>query len=263
MFDLREVNISNKWVIGTSGAFIKKYYINNGKRYYAKTSRFDTYTGFSGFEVYYEVIASRLAKKLGVSCVPQTFETIVLSYRGIEYITDVCISESYRKETESKVTFEDLYEHSTSNMDVVQFAKYYMGNEFFQKLIMFDFIIFNRDRHGANMEFYKYKGKIIPAPLFDNGLSFFFSCPSDIEIYRTDVMEDRVVNNYIGYKSLYDNLKFLDGTVRLNPLTKYDKSSLFRGLTTKISKCHRDKIWEQIVMRYKYVTEILDKGQVL
>lgn len=242
---------------GTQGMFLKTSYIDNGQRYYVKTGEYNEYTGFGGFEPYYEVIVSRLARKLGIPCVMQHLDKATFEYKGKRYCTDVCVSKSYRKDYESRLTFEKYYEQANKGEDVVSFAQRTMGSLFSQMLIL-DFVITNRDRHGANIEFYNHKGKITPAPLFDNGLSFFCFCLDDNAICKSDVMSNMAVNNYIGSRSLFYNLRFVDKSVKLNYFDEHFKSYLFRGLITALTKEHRDMIWLQITRRLSYVTGLLN-----
>lgn len=46
-------------------------------------------------------------------------------------------------------------------------------------MFLLDYIICNRDRHGANIEVLQKGDTYRLAPLFDNGLSFMFSCYQD------------------------------------------------------------------------------------
>lgn len=46
-------------------------------------------------------------------------------------------------------------------------------------MFLFDYLICNRDRHGANIEVLQKGENYRLAPIFDNGLSFLFSCYND------------------------------------------------------------------------------------
>ena len=60
-------------------------------------------------------------------------------------------------------------------------------------MLTIDYLILNRDRHGANIEILQNPKKhtIRPAPLFDHGLSLVFSCRTESELKKFDVMGDK------------------------------------------------------------------------
>lgn len=243
---------------GTQGSFLKTSFVVDGKRYYAKAPRFNEYEGFYGFETAYEVIAYRLARKLGVPCVKQEIQSVNISINGTVYRADVCVSESYRRDNQKKITLEDAVRmYGKTGENRLQTAVRIMGRDMLSKMLMFDFIIINRDRHGANIELFKCdSGGYRVAPLFDNGMSFLFYVSDDTAVRNFDITKDYNVNNYLGYHSLEKNLQFVDRRVKLNQLKRTDKASLFTGLTEILSKEHRDKIWDIIEWRYNYVASL-------
>ena len=125
---------------------------------------------------------------------------------------------------------------------------------FYISICIVDFLILNRDRHGANIEVLRNsKEKVIHlAPLFDHGLSLLCSCTDENAIYTWDVMADRQVNNYIGSRSTWDNLMLIpEGKIPiLNPLKESDKDALLFDLDGIISDKLQDKIWEMIWKRW-------------
>ena len=69
-------------------------------------------------------------------------------------------------------------------------------NYIYQMLIV-DYLILNRDRHGANIEVLRNSRKktVRLAPLFAHGLSLLRSCPDDAAAAGFDVMADKPCNN--------------------------------------------------------------------
>lgn len=126
-----------------------------------------------------------------------------------------------------------------------------------------DYLICNRDRHGANIELLVDECENVRiAPLFDNGLSLLFSCYNNQEsIKKYDVLEDKAVNNFIGAKSLEYNLSFLPQGQRIfdGVLREQDKNSILSGLEGVLSDAHLTKIWEMIWERWKRYVQIRDK----
>ena len=121
-------------------------------------------------------------------------------------------------------------------------------------MLVVDFLILNRDRHGANIEVLRNSRKktIHLAPLFDHGLSLLFNCRDNAAVTAYDVMADKRVNNYIGSGSTWENLKLIpkEKTPQLNPLNESDKAVLMNGLDGVISQALQDKIWEMIWRRW-------------
>ena len=62
-----------------------------------------------------------------------------------------------------------------------EFCKRNGWQKYVDEIIAVDFLILNRDRHGANIEVLRNaRAKTIRiAPLFDHGLSLLFNCDSD------------------------------------------------------------------------------------
>ena len=116
------------------------------KRFY-KLSRFDDYMFKTiGYESYFEVIASQLGSLLRFSVVP--YHLIKGKIRVTNNI-GVCDANEILR------------------------AVYNLG-DYLDRLFIFDFIIANRDRHGANIEVMQLvDGSFKLSLLFDNGVSFF------------------------------------------------------------------------------------------
>ena len=121
-------------------------------------------------------------------------------------------------------------------------------------MLVVDYLILNRDRHGANIEVLRNSRKktVRLAPLFDHGLSLLCSCPDDAAAAKFDVMADKPCNNYISSKSTWDNLRIIpkNKTPELTPLHESDRQVLLEGLDGVISQTLQDKIWEMIWKRW-------------
>ena len=125
--------------------------------------------------------------------------------------------------------------------------------EYLWQMLVADFLILNRDRHGANIEVLKNSRKrtIRLAPLFDHGLSFL--CRSTQEQFTTfDVMQDLPCNNFIGSRSVWENLKLIppEKLPRLNPLQESDREIIMEDLEGVIPQVLQDKIWDMIWRRW-------------
>ena len=122
------------------------------------------------------------------------------------------------------------------------------------QMMVVDYLILNRDRHGANIEVLRNSRKktLHLAPLFDHGLSFLCRCMNDSQVEAFDVMEDKLCNNFIGSRSTWENLKLIpaDKMPALNPLHESDREIIMEGLDGIISGALQDKIWEMIWKRW-------------
>lgn len=121
-------------------------------------------------------------------------------------------------------------------------------------MLAVDYIILNRDRHGANIEVLRNARAhtLRIAPLFDHGLSLLCSCLSEEEAAKFDIFEDRKCNNFIGGYSCYENLQLMQTeNVFSGRLKETDKDNLFEGLTSVLPEIFIDKIWNMIYERYK------------
>jgi hypothetical protein len=119
-------------------------------------------------------------------------------------------------------------------------------------MFIFDYLIINRDRHGANLEVMKNRAVKL-SPLYDNGLSFVCSCMDEADLESFDVMYDRPVNNFIGTKRLGLNLAFIDKQVKLNALREADNDELFADLPGVLPERYLLKIQEIIRRRWENV----------
>lgn len=244
--------------LGSMGCYYKTKIVENGTTYYYKLSSFDSQRGFYGHESVNEVIISRLCKILGIPCAEYKLVKIKVKIRNKEYVTFACKSKSYKFAEDTSISFEDYYELNSVNENIIQFINTMNMDYNISTILILDFIIINRDRHGANIEILKNKNGERFAPLFDNGLSFCCSITQDLIDYKQRLKDfntftDTPVNNYIGSRSLLQNLNLIEHPVFLNKLTKNHKRNIFFNLSEAIPKEYIDKIWEIIVYRYSFL----------
>lgn len=122
-------------------------------------------------------------------------------------------------------------------------------------MIAVDYLILNRDRHGANIEVLRNaRAKTIRiAPLFDHGLSLLYSCTSDAMVKNFDVSEDKRCQNFIGSYSCYENLNLIENKKKIfaGKLKESDKAVLLADLHGILSETYLDAIWNMIYKRYQ------------
>ena len=131
--------------------------------------------------------------------------------------------------------------------------------EYIDTMLAVDFLILNRDRHGANIEVLRNarKRSLRIAPFFDHGLSLLCSCYSEEQIKKFDIMEDKPCQNFIGSRSTLENLNLIQNKASIfkNRLTENDRDIIFKDLQNTLSAEHMDKIWEMIDTRWRYPKE--------
>ena len=242
---------------GTAGSFLKAYYELNGKKIYYKLSNYDSYKGIVGCECVNELIADRLLSVLGIEHLSYQLIHAKVKVFDREYITWLCASEDFKKAGESKIALDIFYQlERKEGESPFEFCIRMGWADYIYKMLAVDFLILNRDRHGANIEVLRdRRNKTIRlAPLFDHGLSFFFSSRSMEDIQKTDVMEDKPVQCFVGGNSAKDNLELIpcDHMPQFHSLCPTDKLFILEGLDKVLPKEYLDKIWEMIRRRWEY-----------
>ena len=260
--DLRYLDWENKKIsIGTPGCFLKAYEEKDGIRIYYKMSNYDSYRGIFGHECVNELIVSRL---LDILEIPHLRYQLVFAKLCIdEQETEGYIARSvnFRKENEKKIVFDTFYElYREKKESPLEFAKRFGWEQYVYQMFVVDYLICNRDRHGANVEvLIDEKEEPRLAPLFDHGLSLLFSCYDNLEnVRKFDILEDRAVNNFIGSKSLEYNLQLLPKGQKFfaGELKEEHKEILMEGMEQVLSKEYLEKIWEMIWERWKRYVKV-------
>ena len=241
---------------GTAGTFLKSESVIDGRKRYYKLSNFDPVHGVVGHECVNEIIVDRLLTLLGVEHVPYTLIHAEIQIDGKTYTTWLCESGDFKQSGESKTALDNYY---TSNREAeesrLDFCIRNGWQEYVETMLAVDYLILNRDRHGANIEVLRNaRARTIRlAPLFDHGLSLLCSCLTEEEAKRFDVMEDRRCQNFIGGFSCFENLNLIRDrrTVFQGTLKAENREAVFDGLEEVIPHIFIEKIWDMIWERYK------------
>ncbi len=240
---------------GTAGSFLKSYDDSVSPKKYYKLSDYDPVRGIVGHECVNEIIVQRLLSILGIDHLEYKLIHALVQIDGKEHETWLCESEDYKKKDETKLPLEDYYlinrQEDESPFDLcvrMGWSSYIYG------MLVTDYLVLNRDRHGANIEILKSEKErtVRLAPLFDHGLSLVCRCHSENELAAFEVMEDRKVQAFIGTGSTKDNLKLVPREY-LRSLPAFDEdrlSSLFKGLDPVLQPPYKEKIQEMIQRRW-------------
>ena len=246
---------------GTAGSFLKSYDERGRKKVYYKLSDFDSIKGIVGHECVNELIVDRLLNLFQFPHVTYTLIHALITIESREYETYLCASSDFKEYGESKAAFEDYYQlERLQDEGPLEFCRRMNWQEMIYQMLYLDFLILNRDRHGANLEVLRNPRKktIRLAPLFDHGLSFACRCRSDDELAAFDVMEDKKVQTLLGSSSVLENLRLipLQCLKKMPKLKADDRKVLLDGLTEVLSDRHRNLIWEMLLERNRYIENL-------
>lgn len=239
---------------GTGGTFLKSRARNSRGDIYYKLSCYDRYRGIYGHESANELVASRLLDFLHLDHVPYRLLHARIIVDDVPHETWMSESRDYRPAGQRRLALNTFYElNARPGLSPLDFCVEQGWSDIIFQMMAFDFLIANRDRHGANIEVsFDTDGRPGLSPLFDHGVSFVYSCYEDeSRVNAFDPLHDVQANNYIGTRSLEQNLNFLPRHVLTGNLTAPVLDSLFAGLEEVLPRAHRQKMREIIVARWQ------------
>lgn len=241
---------------GTAGTYLKSSSIIGGHKKYYKLSNFDLEKGIVGHECINEIIMDRLLDILGVEHLEYELINADIEIDGNIYNTYLCASYDFKERGESKSSLDDFYRLNAQPGESHYDFCIRMGwREYIENMLVIDYLILNRDRHGANIEVLRNARAhtVRVAPLFDHGLSLLCSCSSDDDAKKFDIMGDKQCNNFIGSRSTFENLSLLSakGKTLKGILEAKHKEEIFKDLEGVLSDFFIDTIWDMIYGRYK------------
>jgi len=240
---------------GTAGTFLKSQSNIGGEKIYYKLSNYDSEKGIVGHECVNEIIVDRLLTILGVEHLAYQLIHADIEIDGKIHDTWICASKDFKQKGETKSALDNYYQiNKKTDESRYEFCLNNGWQKYIDTMIAVDYLILNRDRHGANIEVLRNGRKHIVriAPLFDHGLSFLCSCYNDKEIEQFDILADKPCQNFIGSRSTFDNLKLIadKGSVFRYGLKEQDKDILFEDLSMVLSEAHLNKIWNMLWTRW-------------
>jgi hypothetical protein len=246
---------------GTGGSFLKARAKTARHTTYYKLSCFSVDRGIYGHESINEIVAARLARLMGLRNASYRLVHALVEIQGECYETWLSESPSFRKPGEKKLALDTYYalmrEPGESRHDFVS----RMGwKPYIDRLFAFDYVIANRDRHGANIEVLRSQdGTVRLAPVFDSGLSLLFSTYGDpAAIAAFDPRADIMANNWLGSHSLEKNLELIDQPLAVNRLDEKDLASITSGLEATAPRGLIQAMDETIRARWNILCKTID-----
>lgn len=249
---------------GTAGSFLKATSAFGDKKTYYKLSSYDSIKGVVGHECVNEIIADRLLTILGVEHLHYQLihADIQVNEQTIE--TYLCASEDFKQRGEDKVALDVFYEleHHTGETPLAFCIRNGWADHIYKMLVV-DFLLLNRDRHGANIEVLRNtkKNSIRLAPIFDHGLSLLFNCHDEVSVETFDVMKDRPIQCFVGSRSAQENLSLIpaEAIPVMSTLKESDREIIMDGLDSVLPELWLDKIWNMIYRRWKFYEDFCDQ----
>ena len=240
---------------GTAGSFLKSYDDIGRRRIYYKLSDYDAERGIVGHECVNEIVVDRLLEILGVEHVSYRLIHADVSLDGRTFETWLNASADFKRPGESKIALDAFYAlERRPDEGALDFCLRMGWREQVWECIAVDFLVLNRDRHGANLEVLRNpRARTLRlAPLFDHGLSLMFRARTDEQLAAFDPMADLPVQSFFGSHSARENLRLIppEELPRFGKLRKGDRSALFEGLDGATTPLWREKAWAMIWGRW-------------
>jgi len=248
---------------GTAGTFLKSQSVVSGEKIYYKLSNYDSEKGVIGHECVNEIIVDRLLTILGVEHLEYQLIYADIELDGRIHETWLCASKDFKQKGETKAALDNYYQiNRTANESRYEFCADNGWQKYIDTMLAVDYLIMNRDRHGANIEVLRNarKHSLRIAPLFDHGLSFLCSCFNEKEIEGFDITADKLCQNFIGSRSTFENLRLITNknAVFQSKLKPQDKEILFEDLSSVLSEAHLNKIWDMLWLRWCEYEKLCD-----
>lgn len=237
---------------GTAGTYLKARVGSGTRARYLKLSRYNG-VRIDGTECINELVASRLMELLGIDHVPYRLVHARVTVDGAEHETWLNSSRNFRLPGEQKMGLGNYYElYREKDENPLSFCERMGWAAGVAQMMLVDYLIANRDRHGSNIEVLVDRaGRPRFAPIFDNGLSLVAPYGDDEErIAAFDPLTHVMTTNFLGSRSLEENVRSVAPVEVARPLAEQDREVLLAGLESAASPVLLGKIWQIIWERW-------------
>ena len=243
---------------GTAGTYLKACTGSGSRLLYYKLPRYNGVV-IDGYECVNELVASRLMDALGVNHLAYRLIHAKVLIDGIEYETWLNSSRNFRKVGERKLSlgaFFDLYKNSGESP--FELCRRFGWQEDLARMMLVDYLVANRDRHASNIEVLAAPdGSFRIAPVFDTGFSLLAPLAADLErIAVFDPLADVATTNFVGSRSLEENLRTIAPVEGIQDLDEVRIAELFDGLEGILPDAVLSKMREIIQRRWERYEEI-------
>ncbi len=258
VIDLRKVDWNTPTSGSSDGILPKSTFIFKGKKVYAKLGSYSTPYGVYGREPLIELINSRIGALLMLPVLEFSLIKCCVILEGKQLITFAAISNDFKPHEIVGYSIKKWYsKYKIGNEMPIDTIKRYRLQDNIYKQFVYDYIICNLDRHGKNTEILLGNNNIRIAPFFDNSLTFITNRPDNEIKSKKKFNEQIMVNNFIGTRSLKDNLNLIDSNIQIRNILNSDRQKLFQGLSSITSRQFRDYVWCMLNWR---VSDVKQQG---
>lgn len=186
----------------SSNGVFRKWYDNENKVYIKASGEVAISKRYRSKKKYHiesimEVLAYEIGKLLGFKTIEYFLDTVMLK-SGEEIV--VCVSKDFMINYKERISLLSLLARINSEDEsyeniISSFPKF---KKDLDRILLFDFIIDNRDRHLRNIEIIlDDKGSMLVGPIFDNGMSLLSDFIDDIDLEWIKEDEDCYENLFI------------------------------------------------------------------
>lgn len=259
--DLRHLNLEYS-SSSTGGMYLKSVIRNNrGVLQHYKLSNFNL-GRFISNESVLEVIVSRLGIELGLPVLKYSGSLARILLNNREYTTFVSKSDDYRKAGFGATALQLEYKmNSINNESHLEYCRRIGLGDYIDKVMIFDYLIMNVDRHGNNIEILRDSlGHMYPSPIFDNGRCLTFEYGTNTMLMQNfDYKSDTMANNFVDGIYLGGNLKHIRKQYKLKKLDENVFKKVFYGLNDASIITQRHQEILKTILYYRY-NELVKRG---
>ena len=237
---------------GTAGTYLKARVGTGVRARYLKLSRYNG-VSIDGTECINELIASRLMEILGIDHVRYRLIHARVVIDGAEHITWLSSSQNFRRPGEQKMALGAFFElHRVTDETPLSFCLRMGWSRQISQMMLVDYLLANRDRHASNIEVIIDRAQRVRlAPFFDSGLSLVAPLGDDeMRIQAFKPLAPVATTNFIGSRSLEENVRSWESIEVARPLVEGDKGLLLAGLEDAASPILREKLWDIVWQRW-------------
>ena len=222
--------------ITTTGSFEKGWrYIDN---------EWWLYKSGNANQLFSELFSSKFAELIGVNTVKYELEDKYIKCKNFSPIYNF---EPIASLADSNDNYENIFS-ILINIDR------YLARDYL-KLIFFDTVVNNIDRHNENMGLLRNadNGQIISlAPNFDNNLSLL----ATNEVINTDMRQDGFAKLFINFLIKNDEARKLFKTIQFKPIEIMDIQNIVNTIPFEVP--HKEDIANNVFKRYNFIKNMFD-----
>lgn len=278
ILDLRFVDSELIFVGSSHGNLIKYILESDGAKYHIKTGRKSSRDNpnLFGIEPLVEQVCYEFSKLLELPCAKEELCLAKIRLYEEDIVTIVNKSEDFAKGFNGEITLNEILALNIVESPKVENVIGKLNQkDLILKLLLFDFLILNEDRHNGNISWLvDNDGNLVFSPVFDNGYSLLYddvkgmisgyktaiklaNCNSDFYGGSFHNMEVLILNNREDLLSLLDKLHAGDPENILDKVQEsYRRLSPYVNRTVLVPELWFRRVSEFLKWRISYVRNL-------